>query len=136
LMACTGLTGDYWRARHDKIKLFLFKLMRWGRMEPSLEVANIFARKISTNSMNHNNLDAHGNPSMTWQENWNSQPGRTKQAYVPDLTFILQFKEVLAEIKTLGKLTTARTNDPATIKTSSTINLTLPPPKQQQFLIY
>ena len=100
LMACTGLTGDYWRARHDKIKLFLFKLMRWGRMEPSLEVANIFSGKISTNSMNHNNLEAHENPSMTWQENWNRQPGRGKQAYVPDLTFILRLKEVLAEIKT------------------------------------
>ena len=47
-------------------------------------------------------MDAHGNPSMTWQENWNSQPGRTKQAYVPDMTFILNFKEVLAEIKTLN----------------------------------
>ena len=76
--------------------------MRWGRMEPSLEVANIFSGKISTNFMNHNNLDAHGNPNMTWQENWNSQPGRTKQGYVPDMTFILQFKAVLAELKTLN----------------------------------
>ena len=101
-MACTGLTGDYWRARHDKIKLFLFKLMRWGRMEPSLEVANIFAGKISTNFMDPNNLDAHGNPNITWQDNWNRQPGRTKQGYVPDMTFILQFKAVLAELKTLN----------------------------------
>jgi hypothetical protein len=69
-------------------------------MEPSLEVANIFSGKISTNSMNHNNLDADGNPSITWQENWNRQSGHVKQAYVPDLTFILRLKEVLAEIKT------------------------------------
>jgi hypothetical protein len=38
--------------------------MRWGRMEPSLEIANIFAGKISTNFMDHNNVDAHGNPNI------------------------------------------------------------------------
>jgi hypothetical protein len=102
LMACRGLTGDYWRARHDKIKLYLFNLMIWGRMEPSLEVANIFASKISTNLIDPNNLDANENPNMTCQDSWNCQSGRAKQGYVPDIMFKLRFKAVLAELKTVN----------------------------------
>ena len=53
-------------------------------MEPIMEVANIFAAHISTNSVDPINLDVNENPNMTYQYRWNGLPGRTKQGYVPD----------------------------------------------------
>jgi hypothetical protein len=49
-----------------------------------MEVANIFAAHISTNSVDPINLDVNENPNMTYQYRWNGLPGRTKQGYVPD----------------------------------------------------
>ena len=85
LLVCVGLTGDFWRACHDKMKHYLFNLMLWGKMQPSMEVGDIFSSRISTNVQANvveaNSLDASEDPNTTDQDRWNGLSGRTKQGY-------------------------------------------------------
>ena len=99
-LLAANLPGDHWRKRHDKCKLFLYKLMQWAKMECSCEVYNEFARFISTNLVQ--------DPNQTPQNRWNGKCVKDKQGMVPDLKGKADkaqkgsAKEFLGEVKTLN----------------------------------
>ena len=72
------ITRDHWRKRHDKLKIFLYKLCLWAGFETTCEVYGEFARFISTNSI----VESTG---KTQQQTWNGLKVKVRQGCVPDL---------------------------------------------------
>ena len=68
----------YSRKRHDKLKIFLYKLCLWAGFETTCEVYGEFARFISTNSI----VESTG---KTQQQTWNGLKVKVRQGCVPDL---------------------------------------------------